>query len=414
MTHVDLLISHASQLITRAPNIIADGAIAIHQGVVAAVGPSNEIVAKFTASNSINASGKLVLPGFVDSHTHIVYAGNRLGDFEMRLEGAAYLEILAAGGGIVSTTRKVRAASISDLVDQTLPRLESMLRHGTTTAEIKTGYGLDPASELKILHAIEELAHLQPITLVPTFLAAHAVPPEFKDQSDSYVDLVVDTMIPEAAAWYRSSSFFLNNIPFFIDVFCEQNAFSLAQSRRVLEAGMKHGMLVKAHVDEFANLGGSLMASSLGAVSIDHLDATTAEQISQLAESSTVCVAIPAVNFHLGNTHYANARAMIDAGATVALATDFNPGSAPCPSMQFVMALACRYQKLLPAEALQAATLHGARAVALGDVCGSLEPGKWADVLIADTADYRDLAYQFGGNLISQVVKKGTVVWSRN
>jgi imidazolonepropionase len=414
MTHVDLLISHASQLITRSPQIISDGAIAIHQGVVVSVGPSSDLFANFTATTSINATGKTLLPGFVDSHTHIVYAGDRLTDFEMRLQGAAYLDILAAGGGIVSTTRKVRAAAISDLVEQTLPRLQSMLRHGTTTAEIKTGYGLDTASELKMLQAIEELTRLQPITLVPTFLAAHAVPPEFKNRPDGYVDLVVDTMIPEAAAWYRSSSFSSHKIPFFIDVFCEQNAFSLAQSRRVLEAGIKHGMLVKAHVDEFVNLGGSLMASSLGAVSIDHLDATTPEQISQLAQSSTVCVAIPAVNFHLGNAHYANARAMIDAGATVALATDFNPGSAPCPSMQFVMALACRYQKLLPAEALLSATLHGARAVALADSCGSLEPGKWADILIADTADYRDLAYQFGGNLITQVIKKGNVAWSRN
>jgi imidazolonepropionase len=428
MSHIDLLIHNAAQLVTCVaqsggpvrgkamldPGIVSDGAIAIHKGSIIAVGRSGDITPNFTAAVSIDARGRVVCPGFVDAHTHIVYAGDRVGEFEMRIQGAAYLEILAAGGGIVSTTRQVRQASVADLVEQTLPRLETMLRHGATTVEIKTGYGLDTASELKILHAIEELARRQPVTLVPTFLAAHAVPPEFSGRADDYVDLVIDSMIPPAADWYQSSSFAAQTIPFFIDVFCEKNAFSLDQSRRVLEAGVKHGMRVKAHVDEFVNLGGSLMASALGAVSIDHLDATTSEQIAEIAGSSTVCVAIPAVNFHLGNPHYANARGMIDAGAAVALATDFNPGSAPCPSIQFVMALACRYQRMLPAEALLASTINGAYAVGLGNVCGSLEPGKWADVLIVDAADYRHLTYQFGGNLVRQVIRKGHIVWSRN
>jgi imidazolonepropionase len=395
------------------PGIVLDGAIAIHEGSIVALGATAGILANFTASTSIDARRHVLCPGFVDAHTHILYAGDRLTEFEMRIQGAAYLDILAAGGGIISTARQVRQASIEDLVAQTLPRLKTMLRHGATIVEIKTGYGLDPAAELKMLHAIEELAHRQPLTLVPTFLPAHAVPPEFTGRADDYLDLVIADMIPRAADWYRSSSFAAENIPFFIDVFCEKNAFSLHQSRRVLEAGLKHGMRVKAHVDEFVNLGGSLMASSLGAVSIDHLDVTTPPQIAQIALSSTVCVAIPAVNFHLGNPHYANLRAMIDAGAAVALATDFNPGSAPCPSMQFVMALACRYQKVLPAEALLAATTNAAHAVGLGHVCGSLEPGKWADILVVDATDYRQLTYQFGGNLVRQVIRQGRIVWSQ-
>ncbi len=424
MSQVDLLIHNAAQLVTCAapaggpvrgkalldPGIVPDGAIAIHDGSIVGVGTSADIVSKFSAATSIDARRCVVCPGFVDAHTHIVYSGDRVAEFEMRMQGAAYLEILAAGGGIISTTRQVRQASVAELVEQTLPRLETMLRHGTTVVEVKTGYGLDTASELKMLDAIEELTHRQPLTLVPTFLAAHAVPPEFSGRADDYVDLIVAGMIPQAAEWYRSSSFAAQNIPFFIDVFCEKNAFSLEQSRRVLEAGVKHGMRVKAHVDEFVNLGGSLMASALGAVSIDHLDATTPEQTAEIARSSTVCVAIPAVNFHLGNPHYANARAMIDVGAAVALATDFNPGSAPCPSMQFVMALACRYQRLLPAEALLASTINAAYAVGLGNVCGSLESGKWADVLIVDAPDYRHLAYQFGGNQIRQVIKKGCAI----
>ena len=428
MSQIDLLIHNAAQLITCAPQgkgpvrgkamrdlaIIPNGAAAIHQGGIIAVGPSANIVSNFTARSSVDAKGRVVCPGFVDAHTHIVYAGDRVAEFEMRVQGAAYLDILAAGGGIISTTRQVRQASVADLVAQTRPRLETMLRHGTTTAEIKTGYGLDTASELKMLTAIEELARRQPVALVPTFLPAHAVPTEFAGRADDYVQLVIDTMIPQAAQWYRASSFAAQKTPFFIDVFCEKNAFSLDQSRRILEAGVKHGMRVKAHVDEFVNLDGSLMASALGAVSIDHLDVTTPEQIAQLAQTSTVCVAIPAVNFHLGNPHFSDARAMIDAGAAVALATDFNPGSAPCPSMQFVMALACRYQKLSPDEALLACTINGAYAVGLGEVCGSLEPGKWGDVLIFDVPDYRHLAYQFGGNQVREVIRKGRTVWSRN
>jgi imidazolonepropionase len=294
-------------------------------------------------------------------------------------------------------------------VAETIPRLDEMLHLGTTTVEVKTGYGLNTETELKMLAAIEALDAAQPIDLVPTFLGAHAMPPEFAGRAEAYVDCVVNEQIPAAAAWYRDSSFARRGVPFFVDVFCERNAFSLDQSRRVLEAGIAHGMRVKAHVDEFSSLGGATLALSLGAASIDHLDVTTPEERSLAAGTSTVCVLIPAVNFHLGSDHFANARALLDAGAAVALATDRNPGSAPCPSMPLVMAIACRYQKLLPAEALQAATINAAVATGAGAEAGSLEPGKRADLLILKSADYRSLAYEFGGNLVEAVVKGGEV-----
>ncbi len=416
-TNIDLIVRNAGQLVTCAspdrlpvrgkamldPGIIPNGALAAHKGKIVAVGPSAEITQQYSAIKNVDARGSAVCPGFVDAHTHIVYAGDRVDEFEMRIQGVAYLDILARGGGIVSTTRKTRNASVAELVEQTRPRLAEMHRHGTTVAEIKTGYGLDLKNELKMLEAIDELARRQPVTLVPTFLAAHAIPPEFTGRSDEYIDLVINTMIPAAAEWYKTSTFARAQTPFFIDVFCEQNAFSLEQSRRVLEAGRSHGMMLKAHVDEFTNLGAAPMAAGLGAISIDHLDATTPDQITALAQTSTVCVSIPAVNFHLGNTHYTNARAIIDSGAALALATDFNPGSAPCPSMQFIIALACRCQKLLPSEALIAATINAAHAVGLGHTHGSLEPGKSARFLILNTNDYRHLAYYFGGNLVTQV-----------
>jgi imidazolonepropionase len=433
MTPIDLLVTNASQLVTCAtgdlaacasskrgpapkrggdildPVIIPGGAVAIDKGRILATGPTAELTQKFTADETLDASGKAVCPGFVDAHTHVVYAGDRLDEFELKIRGAAYLDILAAGGGIHSTVRHVREASLECLVAETLPRLREMLQVGTTTAEVKTGYGLDTATELKMLDAIEALDAGQPIDLVPTFLGAHAVPPEFAGRAEQYVECIIEEQIPAAAQWYRSSSFARRGVPFFVDVFCERNAFSLDQSRRILEAGIAHGMCVKAHVDEFTHLGGAALALSLNAASIDHLDVTTAAELNQAADASTVCVLLPAVNFHFGSAHFADARAMLDAGAAVALATDRNPGSAPCPSMPLVMAIACRYQKLLPAEALHAITINAAAATGIGAEAGSLEPGKRADLLILKSADYRSLAYEFGGNPIETVIKRGEV-----
>jgi imidazolonepropionase len=422
MTRVDLLVTNAAQLVTCAagaaskrgaamldPVIIPDGAVAIDKGQIVATGPTAELVGRFTAARTLDASGRAVCPGFVDAHTHVVYAGNRVDEFELKIRGAAYLDILAAGGGIHSTVRRVREASLECLVEETLPRLREMLQLGTTSVEVKTGYGLDTATELKMLAAIEALDAGQPIDLVPTFLGAHAVPLEFAGHAEEYVECVIEEQIPAAAAWYGNSSFARRGVPFFIDVFCEQNAFSLEQSRRILEAGIAHRMRVKAHVDEFTHLGGAALALSLEAASIDHLDVTPGEELNLAARASTVCVVLPAVNFHFGGDRFADARAMIDAGAAVALATDRNPGSAPCPSIPLVMAIACRYQKLLPAEALHAATINAAAAIGIAGDAGSLDPGKSADLLILKSADYRSLAYEFGGNPIQAVIKRGQV-----
>ncbi len=419
---IDLLITHAGQLVTCASDgpkrreamrdvgLIADGAVAVQDGIIIDAGKSAALAARYRARQTLDARGRVVMPGFVDAHTHVVYAGDRVNEFEMRIQGATYMEIMAAGGGIVSTMRAVREASVDQLVDETRKRLDAMLALGTTTVEVKTGYGLSVEAEIKLLEAIARLDQTHPATLVPTFLGAHAVPPEFKGRTDDYVDLVVKEMIPAAAAWFETSHFAREGTPFFCDVFCEAGVFDAAQSRRVLEAGRAHGMIPKLHADEFENLGGVTLAVEMGAASVDHLDVTPAEEIARLAASNTVGVVIPAVNFNLGSCHFADARALIDAGAALALATDINPGSAPCPSMPMVMAIAARYQRLLPAEALNAATLNAAYAVGLGDAVGSIQPGKRADILILDADDYRHLAYEFGANPVAAVIKAGQIL----
>lgn len=387
-----------------------DGALVIADGRIVAVGHSAEILREYAADQVIDATGKVVCPGFVDAHTHAVYAGTRLDEFELRSRGASYMDILAAGGGILNTMQATRDASPDALIDSSSARLDEILRLGTTTVEIKTGYGLDSATEMKMLDVIASVAERHPVDIVPTFLGAHAVPPTYKNRADDYAELVASEMLPQAAAWYRESSFARQGRPFCVDVFCEAGAFDVVQSRRVLEAGRALGMGIRAHVDEFTALGGLTLAVELGALTVDHLDVTSAAEIARLANSGTIGVIMPAVNLHLGSTHFADARAMIDAGAAIALATDLNPGSAPCFSMPLVMALACRYQKLRPAEALNASTLNAAYAAGMGEVVGSLEVGKQADVLILNTPDYRQIMYQLGGNLVETVIKRGVVV----
>jgi imidazolonepropionase len=424
MKQVDLLVHNASQLVTCASplgpkrgldmgtvGVIPNGAVAILGEKIIAVGESDALRAVCQAAVEIDAGGKVVCPGFVDAHTHLVYAGDRTHEFEMRIQGASYMEIMAAGGGIANTMEATRQASLDELVSLGERRLDWMLGLGTTTVEVKTGYGLDKTSEIKMLQAIAALDKIHPVDLVATFLGAHAIPPEYKGRTDAYVDLVIEEMLPQAhTSWesHRKSSHL--KAPLFNDVFCEQNAFDLAQSRRILEAGISLGMPPKIHADEFNNLGGIALAIELGAVSADHLDVTSAEEIASLAESQTVGVILPAVNFNLGSTRFAPARAMLDAGVALALATDFNPGSAPCLSMPLVMAIACRYQRLTPAETLNAATINAAHALGLGARLGSLEAGKQADLLILSLPDYRNLAYLFGVNLVETVVKRGAIV----
>ena len=422
----DLLIHNATQLVTcvspngpkrnealRDVGLITDGAVAVADGEIVAVGPTADVQADYTAHEMIDARLRVVCPGFVDPHTHVVYAGDRVAEFELRIKGASYMEIMEAGGGIVSTMRAVRAASVEQMVAETQPRLDAMLALGTTTVEVKSGYGLETQSELNMLQATAELDASHPTDLIPTFLGAHAIPPEYSGRADEYVDLVINEMLPAIANWYQQSPFAARSWPLFCDVFCEANVFDQEQSKRVLEAGLALGLPPKIHADEFKNLGGVEMAVGLNAVSADHLDVTPPAEIEALAKSNTVGVVIPAVNFNLGSTHFADARAIIDAGAALALSTDINPGSAPCPSMPLVMAIACRYQRLLPAEALNASTINAAHSIGLGHQLGSIEVGKQADLLIINAPDYRHLAYQFGGNLVEQVIKRGKVVRDR-
>lgn len=446
---VDLIIYNAGQLVTcasggkpkrlaqmRDVGLIAGGAAAIKDEIIVSVGKDAEIFREFEAENTIDACRKVVCPALVDPHTHVVFAGDRINEFELKIKGADYLEIMAAGGGIVNTAKKTRAASLQDLVEQSSIRLDKMLAHGTGTAEIKTGYGLDTETELKMLQAVEKLDRTHAVDLMATFLPAHAVPPEYKENPAEYVDLICEEMLPLAFVWYQNS-FYRNGFdsrwtfavptageneiknsalrqkPLFVDVFCEKNAFNLEQSRRVLETAKSLGFKLKAHVDEFTNLGCARLAIELGATSIDHLDATSDEEIRLLAASNTVGIVTPTVNFNFGAAHFADARKMIDAGCAIALSTDYNPGSAPCPSQTMAMAIACRYQKILPSEAFNAVTINAAFGLGLGEKTGSLEAGKQADFLILDTKDYREIAYEFGSNFVETVIKNGKVIEKR-
>lgn len=390
--------------------IIEHGAVAIAGEKILAAGASEAILREYSAGEMLDAEGRVACPGFVDPHTHIVYAGDRLDEFELKIKGADYLEILTAGGGILSTVTATRAATVEELAENARKRLDKVLACGTTTCEIKTGYGLDTETELKMLAVIETLDATHAVDIVPTFLAAHAVPAEFRGNAGDYVDLVCAEMLPLAWKWYEQSHFPAAGVPFFCDVFCERGAFDVEQSIQVLVTARELGFRTKAHVDQFTNLGGSRLALEIGAASIDHLDAISGDEVALLAASDTVGVVIPTENFNAGKTVFADARAMIDAGCAIALSTDYNPGSAPCPSMPMAMAIACRYQKLLPAEALNAATINAAHALGLGDRVGSIEAGKRANLLILDAADHRELVYEFGGNPVHCVVHNGVAV----
>ena len=424
MSQADLIVHNAGQLVTcasgRKPKrgaamrdlgIIENGAVAVRDGKILAVGKSSNILTDFDTPNAVDADGRVICPGLVDPHTHIVFAGNRLDEFELKIKGADYLEILEKGGGIISTVRQTREASYGELLEHGRKRLDKMLQSGTTTCEIKTGYGLDTETELKMLRVIEELDKTHAIEIVPTFLGAHAVPLEYKENSNGYVELICDEMLPKALEWYTSSSFYADGRPFFADVFCEKNTFDVEQSKRMWETAASLGFRLKAHVDQFTNLGGSNIAITMGAVSIDHLDMISDDAIARLSSSDTVGVVIPTENFNAGKSQFANARKMIDSGCAVAVSTDYNPGSAPCPSQQMAMAITCRYQKLFPSEAMNAATINAAFAIGMGETHGSIEQGKQADLLILETSDYRDAAYEFGGNCVGRVIKGGQLVY---
>jgi imidazolonepropionase len=347
------------------------------------------------------------MPGFVDPHTHLIWGGNRAKEFEMRLEGAKYLDILAAGGGIISTVRATRTASIESLMAQARPRMMRMFATGTTTAEAKTGYGLQTATELRLLKALLALDDEGHMDLAITFLGAHAIPPEYKDVPQKYTDLVTETMLPILCQWWETHAPRLG-LPF-VDVFCETGAFSLEQSRQILEKARDLGFPLKIHADEFDNLGGASLAVELGAASADHLVKTSDADIQALGKSDTVAVALPCTPFGLAEPEYTPAKKILEADGILAIATDCNPGTAWNESMQFAMALACRYMKLTPAQAIAASTINAAHAIRRTNVIGSLEEGKQADMLVLSVPDYRYLGYRFGTNLVKQVIKRGRV-----
>jgi len=412
----DLLIHSAAQLLTLAGGpqrgrelgrlgIIDDGGVAVAGTRIVAVGPSSELKRRYRPRQEIDARGKVVLPGFIDPHTHVVWSGDRAAEFELRLQGATYMQIMAAGGGIASTVKHTRQSSVETLMETTRPRLARMLAHGTTTAEAKTGYGLEIGAEIRMLDAILRLDAEGPLDLAPTFLGAHAVPPEYAGRTEAYVDAVCNDMLPAVRA-HLLSSWPGTRLPF-VDVFCEQGAFDLAQSRRLLETAAALGFPLKIHADEFVGLGGTGLAVELGAVSADHLVRTPQADIQALSRSSTVAVSLPCTPFGLGERDYTPAGALLDAGAILALASDLNPGTAWCESMQFVIALACRAMRLTPAQAIAAATINAAAALGRQADVGSLEVGKRADLLVLDAPDYRHLGYRFGTNLVSLVVKDG-------
>ena len=423
-SRADLIIHSASQLLTLSGGpqrggslgnlgIIEDGAIAVSDGDILAVGSTDEIQRRFSTQRTIDAGGSVVLPGFVDPHTHLIFAGDRAAEFEMRIAGASYMEIMDAGGGIISTVKQTRAASIDSLVTQARLRLNRMLAHGTTTAEAKTGYGLELETELKMLQAILLLNDEGPIELTPTFLGAHALPPEFTDAGEegyeAYTVEIVEQMLPAVKHWWAKEA---NGAPLpFVDVFCETGAFSLNQSRRILACAKEIGFPLKIHADEFDGLGGTGLAVELGAASADHLVQTPPEDITALGQSDTVAVALPCTPFGLAERDYTPAKSIIEAGGILALATDLNPGTAWCESMQMAIALACRYMELTPAQAIAASTINAAAAIRRNEIIGSIESGKQADILVMRVADYRHLGYRFGTNLVSIVIKNGELVF---
>jgi len=417
-TRSNIILHNASQLLTLAGGpqrgsrlgdlgILEDSAVAIKDGVIIALGESKDLLRDFPSFSRINAERHVVMPGFVDPHTHLVWAGDRAEEFDLRLQGKTYMEILNAGGGIISTVQATREVSLDDLINQTRQRAQLAFSHGTTTMEVKTGYGLTFDSEIKQLQAIIKLDEEGPLELLPTFLGAHAVPPEYKGKTDAYVSLICDEMIPSLYEWWQNQHP-QRALPF-VDVFCEKGVFDLDQSRRILESAKKMGFPLKIHVDEFENLGGAQLAAELGAVSADHLVKTQPEDIEVLAKSDTVAVSLPGTPFGLNEDEFTPAKAFIEEDAIFSLATDVNPGTSWCESMQFILALACRKMNLTPAQAIAAGTINAAAAVGQQHRIGSIEVGKQADLLILDVDDYRHLGYRFGINLVSIVIKQGRI-----
>ncbi|HEX3187547.1 MAG TPA: imidazolonepropionase [Pyrinomonadaceae bacterium] len=368
--------------------MIEDGGLIVRDGRIEQVGTSSQIKASIDADCVVvDAGGRVVLPGFVDAHTHPVFAGTRAAEFEQRSLGATYQEIAARGGGIQSTVNQTRAASLDDLVAAGRRYAEWFLRGGTTTVEAKSGYGLSLEDELKILRAIKKLDEETPLRYVPTFLGAHTIPKEYAARRDAYISLIIDEMLPQVGR---------EKLAEFADVFCEQNVFTTDESWKILSAARCHGLGLRMHADQLSLSGGAKLAAELGTITADHLEHTDAEGIAALKSAGVQPVLLPGSVYALGSSRYPDAREMIDAGLAVVLATDFNPGSSPTPSMPMILSLAATHMKMTPAESITAATINAAYSLNRGAQLGSLEPGKMADIVIHDCDDYRELAYFFG------------------
>jgi imidazolonepropionase len=416
MPNVDLLVTNIGELLTLAGpagprtgsaaaevGAISDAAVAIRDGKVVAAGPRRDVEADYRAetAGTIDAGGKLVMPGFVDPHTHLIFAGSREEEFALRLAGAPYLEILKAGGGILNTVARTRATGDGDLLAGAEHHLGVMACHGTTTAEAKSGYGLDLENELRQLRVIDTLNRRGPWELVPTYLGAHAVPNEFAGNPDGYVEHVCSVVLPAVTA---------EGLAEFCDVFCEQGVFEIEQTRRILTEAGRLGLKLKLHADEMVSLGGAELAAELKATSADHLLYASTTGMDRMAASGTVAVLLPGTPYSLGLKDFAPAREMIARGVPVALATDFNPGTSFTESMPAVIELACRMMRLTPAEAIVAATVNAACAIGRGSVAGSIAPGRPADLIITNAPNYRYLPYHFGVNPVATVVKHGRVI----
>jgi imidazolonepropionase len=405
----DLLVEHAAQVVTCEPagddplGVLAPGALAAAGERIVWIGPAARAGAEVRLApggRRLDARGRVVLPGFVDSHTHLVFAGSREKEYALRARGATYQEIAAAGGGILATVRATRAAALEELVDLGRRRLDLMLAHGTTTCEAKSGYGLTVEDEVKMLEAIRRLDAEHPVDVHATFCGAHEVPPEYRGRPDEYVDLVVEKMLPEVAD---------RGLARYIDVFCEAGVFSVAQARRVLEAGARRGLRAKFHADEFTTLGGAELAAEVRALSADHLLKASLDGIRRMKEAGVTATLLPGTAFFLGLPS-APARRFLETGVHVALASDFNPGSSMGFNLQLVMTMAVSQMKMLPEEALLGVTLGGARALGLEEEVGSLRPGKLCDLLLCDGPGWEHVLYLYGVNHVRTVVKRGRVI----
>ena len=390
--------------------IVKDGAVLVRNGRIAAAGTRREVESSSESRNAekLDVAGRVVLPGFVDSHTHLIHAASRAEEYELKIQGVSYEEIAQKGGGILNSVKKLRAATKDALKQRARAALEAFVSHGTTTVEAKSGYGLDTASELKILTLQKELREGQPLDIVSTFLGAHVVPEEFRRKADGaerYTTMVIEKMLPEVAG---------QNLAEFCDVFCDRGAFTRLEAKRILVEGKRHGLVPRLHAEQLSRKRAAQLGVELGAASCDHLEQINSSDISALAGSRTAATLLPGCGFHLGWRNYAPARKLIDAGAIVALATDYNPGTSPTVSMPMILSLACTQLRMTPAEAIAAATINGAYALRREKIVGSIETGKQADLAVFEVEDYREIPYYFGEHRCWMTLKRGEIIYMQD